>query len=698
MHRPSRVLHLEDNPHDAELIHLKVREELPNCEIVWVRSGSEFERIEGEPFDLILCDYRIHDYSGLDALRVAQIRWPHTPFIVVTGTLTEEQAIACVNAGATDYILKGALQRLGPALLRALRETGEQRERLRAEEALRVSQQRLQLALEAARVSVWEFDSITGHTAVMADLGQLIGYEAHEVPARGDAWETLVHPADIRRLRLELARHHRGETPGVEIEYRVRAKDGSWHWLQTVGRAVARDSSGRAVRMLGTHRDVTQLKTYETELDYRANYDSLTGLANKTLLSDRIERAIAFAARKEVKSALLWLDLDRFKRINDSLGHAAGDELLKAIATRLKQCLRESDAVARVGGNAFAVVLEELTDTVSIGPIGTKILEVVGEVVHVEAHDVFTSASIGVAVVPEDGKDRGALLKNAEIAMYRAKQAGGNQLCFYTEQFNKGAAERLRLESDLRHALAQQHFELHYQPRVNLATSRITSFEALIRWRHKERGLIPPGEFIPLAEETGLIVPIGDLVLRMACRQMRAWIDMGHVDLHVAVNLSARQFRHADLCEHIRKIMTETGLVDHLELEITETSAMHDPEKTRGVLEQLNDLGIELAIDDFGTGYSSLAYLKRFPIDYLKIDQHFVRGLPDNLQDEHLVRSIIALAHNMELAVIAEGVETEGQREFLKAWGCDEAQGYLFCKPLPVRELSAVGILARPGC
>ena len=377
MQRVTRVLHLEDNPLDAELIQHKLREGLGSADVLWVKGKAEFEAAIEEPFDLILSDYHLPSYNALDALKAAHHRQPNTPIIVITGTLSEDEAVKCVTAGATDYMLKSGLQRLTPAVARALRESAEQRERRQVEDALRTSEERLQLSLEAAEVSVWEHDLTSGHVAFSRQLGPMLGYRADEVPARMDAWEALIDPNDIKKLRVELVRHYRGETAAIDVEYRIRAKDGTWRWLQTVGRAVTRDASGKALRMLGTHRDVTERKRFLTELEYRANYDSLTGLANKNLLKDRIEHAITLAVRRRSKCALLYLDLDRFKVINDSLNHAAGDELLKVIAARLKQSLRDSDSVARLGGDEFAVVLHEVVDAAAIAGISQKILETV---------------------------------------------------------------------------------------------------------------------------------------------------------------------------------------------------------------------------------------------------------------------------------------------------------------------------------
>jgi diguanylate cyclase (GGDEF)-like protein/PAS domain S-box-containing protein len=679
-----------------------------------------------------------------------------------------------------------------------------------------LSEHSLKSALQTSDVYVWEYDVVSGAVAFSRELGTMLGYAHDAVPDRIEAWEALVHPEDVVRSRAEMARHFRGETAVLDVESRVRAKDGAWVWLHTVGGVIARDAGGRAVRISGTHRDVTalrltgerlrlrelaieaatnaiilvdaqapdrpivhvnsafevmtgypaeevighncrflqgddreqpevirlrraiaegahasvvlrnyhkdgtlfwnslrvspvrdeagvvthfvgiqtdvtELKTYQQELERRANYDELTGLANKNLLSDRVDHACAVAQRSRRRFGLLYLDLDRFKLVNESLGHQNGDTLLKHVASRLKDAVRDADTVARMGGDEFAILLHELDDPAAVASVAQKILKVIEAPLEIASQQVFCSGSVGICIGVDDGADAQTLLRDADSAMYRAKASGRNQMCFYTEDLNAHALERLRLDADLRAALAANAFELHYQPRVNLATGAITSVEALIRWRHAEHGLVSPASFIPLAEETGLIVPIGEWVLRTACAQMREWRDAGLRDMRVAVNLSPRQFRQPDLISMVAGVLEEEALeATHLELEITEGVAMHDPVNNQKVLEELSARGIALAIDDFGTGYSSLAYLKRFPIDYLKIDQSFVRGVPGDEDDENIVRSIIGLARNLKLAVIAEGVETEAQREFLRLHDCDEMQGYLFSRPKPAEELGGL--------
>jgi diguanylate cyclase (GGDEF)-like protein/PAS domain S-box-containing protein len=489
---------------------------------------------------------------------------------------------------------------------------------------------------------------------------------------------------ELEQLRMALASGR--ECSVVLRNYR---KDGTLFW-NSVQVSPVRNAAGQVTHFVGIQSDVTELRTYQTQLEYRANHDALTGLLNRSALQDTLRRLVAHAKRAGERFVVLYLDLDRFKVVNDSLGHASGDQLLICVAERLTACVRESDLVARLGGDEFAVVLADTAQATSAASAAQKIIRAIEEPVTVLAQEVVTSTSIGACVFPEDGDDAESLLKNADIAMYRAKQNGRGRVCFYTEDLNRIANERLTLEGALRRGLARNEFELHYQPRVELRSSRITSVEALVRWREGGNELVYPSRFIPLAEETGLIVPLGSWVLAAACRQMRQWRDAGHDTLRVAVNLSARQLREPDFIETVSGILAECGLEpSHLELEITESVAMHDPEEMQRLLEKLNELGVSLAIDDFGTGQSSLAYLKRFRIDYLKIDQSFVQGIHSDPNDESIVRSIIGLGKNLKLVVIAEGVQTEEQRAFLETEGCDEMQGFLCSRPKPAHELVA---------
>ena len=433
-------------------------------------------------------------------------------------------------------------------------------------------------------------------------------------------------------------------------------------------------------------RSVDEHKRLEALLQHQASHDTLTGLPNRALLQDRLKQAIATAARSPSPIWIIFVDLDRFKLVNDSLGHKAGDAMLKQVAARLQSAVRESDTVARLGGDEFVLILPERIDgsgSLSAAVV-QRILDAVAPPIIVEGHEFVTTCSMGIAVYPDDGADGETLMTRADIAMYSAKEAGRNNFRFYAPAMDARLLERLRLEGELRHALERNEFELHYQPQVDLRTGRIVGMESLIRWNHPELGMIPPGKFISLAEETGLIVPIGAWVIRTACAQNQAWQRAGLGRLRVAVNLSARQFAQKNLAESIMDILEETGLpAQDLEIELTESLVMTDVERAVGVLRDLKEIGVQLSIDDFGTGYSSLSYLKRFPIHVLKIDQSFVRDIAAGADDAAIVALIISLAHSLKLNVIAEGVETPEQLAYLNQHDCDEMQGYLFSKPVP---------------
>ena len=458
--------------------------------------------------------------------------------------------------------------------------------------------------------------------------------------------------------------------------------DGSVFWSD-VYIAPVRDTSGSVNHFVVAMYDITDNKRYEAELEFQANRDALTGLANRNLLHDRLHHAIAFANRNAHPIWLVFVDLDQFKFINDTLGHRAGDLMLKTVAERLLGAVRESDTVARLGGDEFVLIMPERTDGALTSAIIQRLMEAVAQPMTIEQHTFFVTASIGVAVYPGDGMEPDQLLKHADIAMYRAKESGRNNFQFYTPVMNERALERLQLEGALRTAIERDEFVLHYQPQVDLRSGQIVGMEALLRWQHPEMGMVPPGRFIALAEETGMIVPIGAWVVATACRQNKAWQDAGLGLLRMSVNLSARQFAQQDLVDSIAAVLQETGLdPTYLEVELTESLVMTDVERAIATLDRLHELGVFLSIDDFGTGYSSLSYLKRFPIDILKIDQSFVRDISVDPDDAAIVVSIISLAHSLRMGVIAEGVETVEQLGFLRRYGCDQMQGYFFSRPV----------------
>jgi diguanylate cyclase (GGDEF)-like protein len=430
-------------------------------------------------------------------------------------------------------------------------------------------------------------------------------------------------------------------------------------------------------------RDITERTYAEEQIKHLAYHDALTNLPNRLLFKDRLTVALSHAQRDGSHLAVLFLDLDRFKVINDSLGHNIGDQLLQAVAARVQACVRDSDTVARLGGDEFTVLLPRLHRSDDAAPIAMKIIEAIRYPFHIEGREFFITTSIGISLFPEDGVDAETLIKNADTAMYQAKEVGRDNYQLFNAIVNAKALQRIALEHGLRRALANEEFEVHYQPIHDLRSGKVTGMEALLRWTHPQLGAIPPSTFIPLAEATGIMIPIGTWALREACRQAKAWHEAGHKSLSLAVNLSVTQLQQADIVDRVRQILAETGLPARLlELEITESSAMQSPETSIRTLYDLKKLGLRISLDDFGTGHSSLSYLKRFPIDTLKIDQSFVRDITEDPDTAAIVTAIIAMAHSLRLKVIAEGVEFTEQANFLRRHACDQMQGYLIKPPV----------------
>lgn len=593
------------------------------------------------------------------------------------------------DACEDDEALLAVLQAIGTQI-------GQFCRRQEAEEARRESESRLHGIVDVAIESIIAVDQKLRIVLFNPSAQKMFGYSAEQ--AIGQSIEMII-PGRLH----EVHRHHVSRFVNGQHSVRKMGEAMEVWGVRADGEEFPVEASISKMTHAGEPlysvilNDVTIRKSNEQRLKFLADYDPLTALPNRSLFHQRLGRALAHAQRFNKGLAVLFMDLDRFKNINDTLGHDAGDGVLKEVAARLMSCVRDIDTVARLGGDEFVILIEQVTDTRQAGTVGHKLIRTMTEPLQLGGHECSVTASIGIATFPADGEDGATLLKNADIAMYRAKEQGKNNFQFYTPNMNVHSIQRLTLESGLRRALQREEFLLHYQPKVNIASGRVTGMEALVRWKRPESGMVSPAEFIPLAEETGLIVPIGQWVLKAACQFNRAWHGEGVPTRRVAVNLSARQFAQASLVSDVARVLDMTGLhPEALELEITESMVMGNPEQAIQTLRQLKSMGIALSIDDFGTGYSSLGYLKRFPLDHIKIDRSFIKDIPEDNDDATITRTIIAMAHSLRLKVIAEGVETEAQLNFLREHGCDEMQGYYFSRPLPGADFAEL-VKAREG-
>ena len=561
-------------------------------------------------------------------------------------------------------------------------------ERRAAEAALRESETRFRDFSAAAGEYVWEAD-LEGHlTYVSSRVQSVWGYSDHELTGRTPA--ELMPPGEAERVREWLRHHMRADGSFNDLEHTIVDRHGETRWV-LVNAVGMFDATGKRIGQRGTGRDITDRKTAEARISYLATRDPLTELPNRVLFNDRLEQGIVAARRSGQSLALLFIDLDRFKNINDSLGHQVGDLLLREVADRMQACIRKGDTLSRLGGDEFVVTLEGLQQAEDAAQVAAKIIKTLSRPCEIAGHTLNTSCSIGISIYPLDAEDDRGLMKNADTAMYHAKERGRNNYQFFSPEMNVRAVERHSLETALRAALDRHEFALYYQPLVDMRGGKIVGVEALLRWQHPQRGMLSPATFMAVAEESGLIEPIGQWVLRTACQRAKAWLDSGYPALKVAVNISARELiRPREFARGISRILSSTGLDPRfLELEMTESLLIQNAEENIAVLRKLGDEGVRIAVDDFGKGYSSLSYLRQLPIDALKIDRSFVRDIERDSKDVAIIRAIVAMAHSLGLQVTAEGVETRGQLEALARLGCDEYQGYLFSRPLPPVEIAA---------
>jgi diguanylate cyclase (GGDEF)-like protein/PAS domain S-box-containing protein len=663
-----------------------------NFKVEWVRTcalGLERLTVLGKQhhdeiggISVVLVDLLLPDLAGMPIIDRLYTAAPQIPIVILCSSEDEAIAKAAMLRGAQDFLLKKRLD--GYVLTKTL---GAAIDRAAIAEALFNEQERAQVTLNSIGDAVISTD-VEGHITYLNVVAErLTGWPSAEAVGRPLEQVFKIIDADTRATvpnPMKMATHE-NKTVGLPPTCLLIRRDGDESAIEDSA-APIHDRRGEVTGAVMVFHDVSTSRALTLKLAHYAHHDSLTDLPNRALLNDRSTQAITVAQRHHTALAVLYLDLDRFKHINDCLGHLVGDRLLQSVALRLSECVRASDTVSRLGGDEFVILLAEVTNAHDAAVCADKLLQAVRIPYLMDEHELNVTASIGIAIYPEDGSAVEALLQNADSAMYEAKDRGRNNYQFYRTELNSSATERQTLESDLRHAMRRHELELHYQPIMQLATGAIVGAEALIRWHHPTLGLVLPAQFIPIAEESGLIVPIGQWVLREACRQAKTWQDAGLPLLRLAVNISAVELRSNGFVAGVTTILAQTGFdPQRLELELTETFLMQDCKSTAIVLIALKELGVQLALDDFGTGYSSLSYMRRFPINTLKVDQSFVRELTTDADDASVVSAVINMGKSLHMRVVAEGVETRAQCSFLEQHKCSEAQGFHFSRPLKAK-------------
>ncbi len=692
---PAKVMFADDDPS----MRILIRESLEQvgftvCE---ASSGNELlELLDVDRPEVILLDVMM---PGIDGYAVCQeIRkrpeGKYIPILLVTGRDDAESINMAYDVGGTDFISKPINWELLGHRVKHLLRSG------RVQKELFESQVNLEYAQKISKVGSWNWLKKDDVVEFSSEAERILGLSEVSTALNLSGLVNRIHVDDKEKF-LNCIETCQNEMSSISVEYRIVHADGEIYYAITSGEAKIDKKTGAFLGITGIIQDVSERKKQDDQIVYLAFHDPLTGLPNPRLFKDRLGDAIVFAERYKQKAAILCFDLDRFKRINDTLGHSAGDTLLKMVSDRLINVLRGTDCVsrlgmldkdtpvARLGGDEFIVLLSQLTDINDVAKVATRIIEQMNVPFQLDGNEVVVTASLGISVFPSEGADVDNLLSNANSALQSAKRDGGNKYCYYETKMNSSAADKLKLEGDLRKALKYNEFLLHYQPQVNGQRGTIIGVEGLLRWQSPERGLVAPFHFIPLLEETGLIIDVGDWVLRKACVQQKQWAEEGRIPITISVNISVRQFSQVDFITRVKNIIAETGASPSLiRLEITESLLLENADSVVELLEEFRSMGFSISIDDFGTGYSSLSYLKRLPIDELKIDRSFVKDISTEIDDGTIAKTIIALAKSLQLKVIAEGVEIKEQLSFLLQQGCLNIQGFYFSKPVPVEELT----------
>ncbi|MEW5893677.1 MAG: EAL domain-containing protein [Pseudomonadota bacterium] len=687
-----RALIVEDDHLCLEATRLLVSQHFTEVDAAETGAAA-YALLDARVYDVVFLDLLLPDTSGHEVMHFIRTRQPDSLIIVISGDSSIDAAIRSLRAGAYDYLRKPYRpEELIKSVRNAAQKLKLRHDNRHYQHRLQQSEQLHRLLVNLSPDLIYTLDS-AGHFTYLSDsIGSLLGYAASELI--GQHYSRIVHDEDLESARYRMNERRREGRATRNLELRLKRRDGMATAsgdlpylvveLSAMGLYRPRPDGGEEfIGSYGVARDISARKQAEATINFQAYHDQLTGLPNRALFRDRLEQALNQARRQSHLLAVMFLDLDRFKNINDTLGHLTGDRLLQAVGQRIRGCLREGDTLARVGGDEFMLLLPSIRARDNAALIASKIQQALQAPFTIEGHELFVTMSIGIAVYPDDGDSMETLTKHADIALYHTKDKGRDGYHFFLHHLNSHLSGRMTLEADLRRGLQREEFEVFYQPQYELASRRIIGMEALVRWRHPERGMVSPGEFIPIAEDTGLITPLSEQVLQLVCRQARLWHDMGLPRISLAVNLSAKQIEQARFVDKfIGTLLAHRVPEGAIGIEITESMLVRDLEGAIGKLRQLAEFGIEISIDDFGTGYSSLSYLNRLPIDTIKIDKSFVHDIRPGDDGTSIVAGIAAMTRGLNLNLIAEGVETEAQLQYLERIGCHAGQGYYLSHPL----------------